>query len=378
MRRKLWQALSPRKLWIAGAAVAVLGTAVAVAVMSRDSGPDETRARLPPATARVVKTTLVEAKTVAGTLGYGDPVPVQAAGTGTITWIAPAGSTVERGSPLFAIDTRPVVALYGTLPLYRPLVVGRAGADVRELEENLAALGYAGLEVDDTFTSGTAAAVRRWQTDLGLPASGVVEPGQVVVNAGPVRVGENTARVGDTIGGGASGGEAGGTREGEAAGSRGGAAAVLSYTSTSRLVTLDLAVADRPLAVPGRTVKVTVPGAGTVDGTIASVGNAATAKAPTSAADARISVTVTIADQAALGSLDTAPVDVDLVSDERKDVLAVPVAALLALPDGGFGVEVVEGPTTRIVSVQTGLFAGGRVEISGNGIAEGTTVGVAK
>jgi multidrug efflux system membrane fusion protein len=89
-------------------------------------------------------------------------------------------------------------------------------------------------------------------------------------------------------------------------------------------------------------------------------------------------VTVTIADQAALGSLDAAPVEVDFVSDERKDVLAVPVAALLARTEGGFGVEIVDGDTTRIVAAKTGMFAAGRVEVSGAGIGEGVTVGVAK
>jgi membrane fusion protein, multidrug efflux system len=60
----------------------------------------------------------------------------------------------------------------------------------------------------------------------------------------------------------------------------------------------------------------------------------------------------------------------------RTHVLTVPVAALLALAEGGYGVQVVEGATTRIVAVETGLFAGGRVEVSGAGISEGMTVGM--
>jgi len=71
-------------------------------------------------------------------------------------------------------------------------------------------------------------------------------------------------------------------------------------------------------------------------------------------------------------------VDVDFISHARKDVLAVPVAALLALPGGGYGVQIVQGGATRIVAVKTGMFAAGRVEISGGGIAEGVTVGVPK
>ena len=57
-------------------------------------------------------------------------------------------------------------------------------------------------------------------------------------------------------------------------------------------------------------------------------------------------------------------------------MLTVPVAALLALAEGGYGVEVVDGSTSHYVAVETGLFAGGRVEVSGDGLAEGMTVGM--
>jgi peptidoglycan hydrolase-like protein with peptidoglycan-binding domain len=369
-----------RKLLISGATVVLLGGAVAGLALARGSAAKQPAANpaLPPATATVTRTTLVETKKVSGTLGYGEAVPVSAAQTGTLTWIAPVGSTVKRGQPLFKLDQRPVVALYGSLPLYRALRVGVKGTDVTQVEENLSKLGYAGFTVDDTYTAATATAVRSWQADLGLPTTGAVEPGQVVVTPGVVRVAEHTARVGDRIGG-----------------ERGGGALVLSYTSTTKVVTVPLEVADRPLAVKGRTVTVTVPGQGPVTGTIAQVGTVATApdqpgnapgdqagsapgaSGPT-AADARIQVTVTIADQKKLGSLDAAPVDVDFASQQRKNVLAVPVAALLALPNGGYGVQIVQGGATRIVAVTTGMFAAGRVEISGGSIAEGVTVGVPK
>src|SRR5262249_42211035 len=153
-----------------------------------------------------------------------------------------------------------------------------------------------------------------------------------------------------------------------------GGVTVLSYTGTTRLVTVELKVADQALAAAGGKVTVTIPGGKRVDGTITKVGTVATAQdqatqgppgdgAP-AAADARIAVTVEIGDQQALGTLEAAPVDVDFVSQQREGVLTVPVAALLALPDRGYGVEVVDGGTTRIVAVTTGLFAGGRVEVS--------------
>ena len=355
-----------RKLLITGAVTVILGGAAAGAVLAWGSAAEEPAAKsaLPPATAEITKTTLAETTTVPGTLGYGDPTPINAAGSGTLTWIAPVGSTVKRGEPLFKIDERPVVALYGSVPMYRTLDIGAEGTDVQQLETNLAELGYPGLTVDRTYTSATAEAVRTWQSNLGLPESGTIEPGQVVFTLGAVRIAEHTARVGDTIGGPA-----------------------LSYTGTTKLVTVDLEVADQALAAGGRTVTVTVPGVGALEGEISKVGTVVTAPEEASAAPgstssavsgARIELTVTIARQKALGSLDAAPVDVDFISEKRRNVLAVPVAALVALTEGGFGVEIVDGDTTRIAAVRTGMFAAGLVEVSGASIAEGMTVGVAK
>jgi membrane fusion protein, multidrug efflux system len=364
-----------RKVVVTGAiATAIVSGAAAGLVLAFGSAAKEPAAdsALPPATAKVTRTTLVETKTVPGTLGYGESVPVNATAPGVLTWIGPVGSTVTRSGPLFKVDERPVVALYGSLPLYRTLRPGTTGRDVRQLERNLAALGYSGFTVDDTYTSGTASAVRSWQADLGLPKTGTVEPGRVVFTPGPVRIAGHAARIGDTIG-----------RE---SGER--AVTVLSYTGTTRLVTVELEVADRPLAVKGRTVTVTVPGRRPVRGTIARVGTAITAQgaAPSESTtpestnatttDAVFEVTVTITDQKALGPLDAAPVDVDFVSGKRERVLAVPVVALLALPQGGFGLEVVDGARTRIVPVRTGMFAAGQVEVSGKAIAAGMRVGV--
>lgn len=261
-----------------------------------------------------------------------------------------------------------MIALYGSLPLYRTLRLGVIGADVEQLEENLSALGYTGFTVDNSFAAGTAAAVRRWQTDLGLTATATVEPGQAVFTPGSVRVAEHTARVGVTTR--ADGGDT-----------------VLSYTATTRLVTVELKVADQALAVQGGKVTVRIPGGTSVGGTITKVSTVATAPQQTSATpapsgsatpDARIAVTVEIADQQALGTLEAAPVDADFVSQKREGVLVVPVAALLALPAGGYGVEIVEDRTTRIVAAKTGLFAAGRVEISGAAIEDSMKVGVPK
>jgi hypothetical protein len=67
---------------------------------------------------------------------------------------------------------------------------------------------------------------------------------------------------------------------------------------------------------------------------------------------------------------------VAFTASKVENVLTVPVAALLALAEGGYGVQIVEGGTTKIVGVKTGLFAGGQVEVSGDGLAEGQVVGM--
>ncbi len=467
-----------RKVLIIGIAGVIFGGAVVGAVLARRSAAKEpaTNPPLPPATSAITRTTLVDTKKVSGTLGYGDLTPISATLPGTLTWIAPVGWTVKRGEPLFKVNERPVVVLYGSVPLYRTLRDGAEGANVQQFEKNLAELGYTGFTVDATYTSDTAAAVRTWQADLGLPETGTVELGQVVFTPGDVQIAEHIARVGDIFSGSSVSVINSNTDLAQAAielrdaqeaydkaanylkylqtsqkipqtetrlflrptrnewkyetktkafkgpapedwiieakndlalkkakledvqrnydslknGKEqevlsGGGVPVLSYTGTTKLVTVELDVADQALAVEGRKVTVTIPGGDSVEGEISQVGTVATTPVATSAtstssaaSDARIEVTITIANQEALGPLTAAPMDVDFVSAERKDVLAVPVAALLALPKGGFGVEVVEGNTTRIVAVKTGMFAAGRVEVSGEGIAEGMMVGVPK
>jgi hypothetical protein len=153
--------------------VAVLGagTATWALVTAPSSEAAEHVAERHGPTAEVTRGDLVESRTAAGTLGYGAPTPVPGAGGGTLTWLPRPGQVVHRDEPLYAVDERPVRAFAGTTPLWRPLSRGVHGADVRQLNENLAALGYDVAE-DDVFGPRTAAAVRRWQKDRALPVTG--------------------------------------------------------------------------------------------------------------------------------------------------------------------------------------------------------------
>jgi multidrug efflux pump subunit AcrA (membrane-fusion protein) len=73
--------------------------------------------------------------------------------------------------------------------------------------------------------------------------------------------------------------------------------------------------------------------------------------------------------------LDQAPVTVLARGESREDVLTAPVGALIALPGGEYGLSVVSGDgAVEDVPVETGWFADGLVEVTGDGIDAGTEV----
>lgn len=313
---------------------------------------------LPPQTATVTKQTLRDAQSESGTLAFGTERSLYSRLGGTVTALAAPGATVGRGGTLYRLDNAPVVLMYGSVPAYRPLAQGVEGPDVAELERNLKAMGYSGFTVDDEYTGDTADAVREWQEDSGLPETGVVDLGRVVFAPGQLRIGAQKVALADAVQPGT---------------------AVLTYTGTSRVVTVELDVNDQRLAKEGAAVTVTLPDGSRVAGKISdtvTVIDSSQAPDGDTEVTTQIEVTIALTDKKAIAGYDRASVDVGFVASERKDVLTVPVAALLALGEGGYGLQVVEGGTTTIVAVEVGLFADGRVEVSGPDIAEGMAVGM--
>jgi membrane fusion protein, multidrug efflux system len=357
-RRRTGRALVAVTAVLAAGAATVAATGFGFG-LSRDKASGAEHSDLPPATAKVSRQTLVDTETQSGELGYGDTTAVSGKLGGTVTWLPAAGATLRRGQTLYRVDDAPVVLLYGALPAYRALAPGVEGADVKQFEQNLRALGYTGFTVDDEYSDSTADAVKEWQEDLGLEETGTVDPGRVTYVSGPVRVDTLKAAVG-------------GQAQGE----------VLTFTGTSRVVTVELDVDDQRMARKGAAVSVKLPDGKTVAGRIAKTETVVDSSSDSDnpAADSepttKLEVTVTVGDAKALAGLDAASVDVDFTASQRKNVLTVPVAALLALAEGGYGIQIVDGANTRIVAVQTGLFASGRVEVSGADIAEGMTVGM--
>ncbi|MES9535931.1 peptidoglycan-binding protein [Actinomadura sp. NPDC000600] len=317
-------------------------------------------------TAPVGRGDIVSRLPFSGTLGYEGTVSIlNQLPAGVVTAAPPAGAVIGRGSRLFAVRGTAAVLLYGRVPAYRPFTSGMTdGPDVLELERNLDALGHAPGTVDRHFSATTAAAVRRWQKARGLPSAartGELALGEVVFLRGPVRI----SRV--TTGAGASAGP--GTR-------------MLAGTSTSKTVRVSVPAEQRPHLHVGDPVQVMATDSGSaLRGRVRTVGKVATTDQPAQQdgppPPPTVAVTVTLVDPPrTLTELDQVPVQVAIETERRRNVLTVPVTALLARPGGGYQVAVRNGSARRLVPVTPGLFddTTGTVEVTG--VDEGARVEV--
>jgi peptidoglycan hydrolase-like protein with peptidoglycan-binding domain len=116
------------------------------------------------------------------TVAEWSPVPVgsnQASGTVTTVNVA-AGDQVMQGTVLYTVNLRPVVVAQGSIPSFQPLSRGSTGADVKQVQAMLAALGHLRGAPDGEFGWVTERAVKGWQKSLGIPQDGVVQPGDIV------------------------------------------------------------------------------------------------------------------------------------------------------------------------------------------------------
>jgi peptidoglycan hydrolase-like protein with peptidoglycan-binding domain len=229
---------------------------------------------------------------------------------------------------------------------------GAEGADVEQLEWALDRMGYYPGGQDGVFTAGTESAVRAWQEDIGAEDDGVVDLGEVVFSDGPIRVSEALLSPGDAVQG---------------------RTPVLSGSSDNVLITVALPAADQELLTVGDPVTVELPNRTRTPGTVTYIASVATRGQQ--GAEATFEVHVVLDDPTVAAGLDEAPVEVDVITEERLDVLAVPVTALLALAEGGYAVEVDNGNgSTRLVAVDPGLYADGWVEVDADGLAPGDRV----
>ena len=263
------------------------------------------------------------------------------------------GRTVVRGQSLYAIDGQSVLLLYGSVVARRAFVAGMApGQDVAELNANLDALGYGHELAGDSFTTATAAAILALQHARGARATGALPVGSVVFEPGAVRVTSvvpNTG-VGSTVSPGP----------------------LLTVSSTGRVVTIRLDTSLEGQVKVGDPVIITLPDNNTTPGRISYISKVAVSGQN----GTTVEVHAVPSDPAATGTLDQAPVNVQITTASVPRALVVPVDALEALAGGGYAVEEVSHGRHDLVRVHTGLFddADGLVQIRGARLAAGQQV----
>lgn len=351
-------------------------------------------------TVAVVRTDLSSTLSLNGTLGYGRTVSVKGGKDGLVTQLPAVGAKVSRGRSLYRLDDRPVPVFYGTTPLFRPLDTrGLMGRDVKVVADNLRALGYdigaqpaPGSWVaqrpeptgaasaspspspsqspsvspspspsyvrvkhgEGVLTASLIAAVGRWQTQVGMPSTGVLGAGDVAVLPGEVRVGAVQAQPGDPATG-----------------------TLMSVTGTAKSVSVPVDATDVDSIQQGDKATVTLPDNSEAHGAVSAISTDAQASdqaGSDSGGTPQLVVSVSLDSTAALRRLNSPPVRVQFTGQTKKGVLAVPVGALLALSGGGYALQL---PGGRLLAVETGMFAQGLVEVSGTGITAGTKVATA-
>ncbi|WP_234392709.1 peptidoglycan-binding protein [Streptomyces sp. XY152] len=237
------------------------------------------------------------------------------------------------------------------MPAEDPTGAGQSGAPSRQVTVK---------EGDGVLTEGLMSAIKRWQKAVGVEPTGVLESSDVVVTRSAVRVSEVSAQTGDAA-----------------------ASDLLSVTATTKSVHVPVETLDLGTIKAGQKVTVVLPDGTETAGEVATIGTTIKAdqEGENGTGVTKSNVTVSVDDAEAVEGIDAAPVQVRFEGESKKGVLAVPVGALLALREGGYAVRLAEGRSVegrsaggRLVPVDTGMFARGLVEISGEGIAEGMKV----
>ena len=355
---------------IAIAVTAPLAAGVAYAARSQPTSTAPPAAEISTGTAKVIRGTLTQTIQVDGTLSYTGSYALDYQGPpGVLTAVSAPGTTIRRGGILYRVSDAPVRLLLGAVPVYRDFASGMSdGPDVRQLESNLVAMGFASrhrMTVDRHFSAATAAAIKRWEASWGrkwYQRTGRITQGQIVFLPAPLRVTALEARVGAAV--------APGT-------------AVLTGTSTNRAVVAQVESSDRSSISVGDRVQVSLPDTDPIPGRVTAIGQVAAAPStgddsngppqPTDPDTATVPVTIVVRLPHDF-DLDQAPVTVDVTTDTQPNVLLVPIAALLARPGGGYQVRLADG---GLVPVEPGRFdeSSGQVEIV-QGLTEGQSVEV--
>jgi hypothetical protein len=361
--RKAGRDVTPRRHgrgWVAaGVVIAIVVAGVMVAAAAGafkgagSPGPGAAGTTYRTSTATVKRQTLTSQSSLSGTLADSGSYTIVNQATGTITTLPPVGRTVRQGGVLYQVSGSPVVLLYGQVPAYRDMSAGVSGADVREFNKAMIALGYttradvlaAGLGMG-YFGAATTTAWEAYQTALGVTVpSATVTLGQVVFLPTAAKIG--AWETGITPGVSAAPGTA-----------------LMTATSPVPQVTINLDPSLETEIKAGDKVQIDLPAGGVTTGVVTSVSKVASTNA---SGVTTVPVYVSLDHPKAAKDLSSAPVTVKVTTGSVANALVVPVAALMAR-SGGYDVEVTGPGGHHLVRVAVGMFddADGLVQVTGS------------
>ncbi len=247
---------------------------------------------------------------------------------------------VADGDLLFRLDGRPMLAVTGTTPYWRPLQrFVEDGPDVEMLERFLDEAGYSPGTVNEEFTNITEDALEDWQEDHGYPVDGRFLPTDLAVQDWPATVGEVAVELGDSIGPGQP---------------------LVSFVEQDLAVSIAVDPTDRSRLDVGLPVLITVTASDVeADGTITELADAPEVDGQ--------GVERYPGEVVATGQLDLvegAAVRVEVTLAEVTDALVVPVASVSLNGSGEEEIRILaEDGTIERVPVVTGLTEGALVEV---------------
>lgn len=323
-------------------------------------------------TVPVARRTLTSTVVAQGTVTYAGSNPLTLVGlvggdsTQLVTKAPLVGTRVRSGDVLMEVSGRPVFVLAGVVPMYRTLVAGDRGDDVKQLQKALSALGYGHL-TSGVFDDATATKVTHWYEHAGYePQQTTDQPPTVSIPSGeilflpklPVRLDTVTTRAGA-----------------QATGQIG------TTTDLSAIVQATLPSSDAALVHTGLHATLSLPDGTTKPATVAAMGAAAAPPATTDPAGSDASdapappqdgttsdtpLRLTVPDATALGSYAGQAVQITIeVGSTKGAALVVPVAAVVTGADGQARVQVQRASgQVQDVPVKLGLTAQGLVAVT--------------
>ncbi len=329
-----------RIFWLVVIVAAVVGAAYGISLLTANE--QEATAEQTIVIDEVGRATLQDTVIIRGQVGRDSRFAVVATTPQLVTAVGTeVDRTVQPGQELLRLDGRPMIAISGTVPYWRPLDrFSTDGPDVEMLEQFLADAGYSPGTINQDFTATTRDALEDWQEDNGYPVDGRFLPTDLAVQEWPARVGDVHVEVGDPV----------------AAGQP-----LISLVENDLAVAVQVDPTDRSRLTIGLPAVITVTATDLESpGTVVDL-----ADAPNLDGQGVERYEGEVAIDGTLNLVEGAAVRVEVILAEVVDALVVPVASVSLDGSGNEEVRIL-GPdgTIERVRVVTGLTEGALVEIT--------------